>query len=41
MQLLIVEDDAEVGEPLAGMGADYIEHACDLVGNDIATQERA
>jgi CheY-like chemotaxis protein len=36
MQLLIVHDDAEVGEQLAGMVADYTEHACDLVENDAA-----
>jgi hypothetical protein len=29
MQLLIVHDDAEVGEQLAGMVADYTEHAYD------------
>jgi CheY-like chemotaxis protein len=34
MQLLIVHDDAEVGEQLAGMVASYTEHACDLVEND-------
>ena len=36
MQLLIVHDDAEVGEQLAGMVADYTEHTCDLVENDAA-----
>jgi hypothetical protein len=36
MQLLIVHDDAEVGEQLAGMVADYTEHAADLVENDAA-----
>jgi DNA-binding response OmpR family regulator len=41
MQLLIVHDDAEVGEQLAGMLADYTEHACDLVENDAAAQEWA
>jgi DNA-binding response OmpR family regulator len=41
MQLLIVHDDAEVGEQLAGMVADYTEHACDLVGNDEAAQRWA
>src|SRR5256714_8829966 len=38
MQLLIVHDDAEVGEQLAGMVADYTEHACDLVASDAAAQ---
>ena len=41
MQLLIVHDDAEVGEQLAGMVADYTEHGCDLVGSDAAAQEWA
>ena len=41
MQLLIVHDDAEVGEQLAGMVADYTEHTCDLVENDAAAQEWA
>jgi CheY-like chemotaxis protein len=41
MQLLIVHDDAEVGEQLAGMVADYTEHACDLVGSDAAAQQWA
>jgi DNA-binding response OmpR family regulator len=41
MQLLIVHDDAEVGEQLAGMVADYTQHACDLVENDAAAQEWA
>ncbi|HKP04239.1 MAG TPA: DUF4388 domain-containing protein [Chthoniobacterales bacterium] len=36
MQLLIVHDDAEVGEQLAGMVADYTSHQCDLVANDAA-----
>jgi CheY-like chemotaxis protein len=36
MQLLIVHDDAEVGEQLAGMVADYTSHQCDLVENDAA-----
>jgi DNA-binding response OmpR family regulator len=36
MQLLIVHDDAEVGEQLAGMVADYTSHQCDLVQNDAA-----
>jgi DNA-binding response OmpR family regulator len=38
MQLLIVHDDAEVGEQLAGMVADYTEHAADLVESDAAAQ---
>ena len=41
MQLLIVHDDAEVGEQLAGMVADYTEHPCDLVAGDAAAQEWA
>ena len=41
MQLLIVHDDAEVGEQLAGMVADYTEHACDLVATDAAAQQWA
>jgi DNA-binding response OmpR family regulator len=41
MQLLIVHDDAEVGEQLAGMVADYTEHACDLVEDDAAAQRWA
>lgn len=41
MQLLIVHDDAEVGKQLAGMVADYTEHACDLVASDAAAQEWA
>lgn len=41
MQLLIVHDDAEVGEQLAGMVEDYTEHRCDLVGSDAAAQEWA
>jgi DNA-binding response OmpR family regulator len=41
MQLLIVHDDAEVGEQLAGMVADYTKHACDLVENDAAAQQWA
>jgi CheY-like chemotaxis protein len=41
MQLLIVHDDAEVGEQLAGMVADYTEHRCDLVGSDAAAQQWA
>jgi DNA-binding response OmpR family regulator len=41
MQLLIVHDDAEVGEQLAGMVADYTAHACDLVANDAAAQRWA
>jgi DNA-binding response OmpR family regulator len=41
MQLLIVHDDAEVGEQLAGMVADYTGHTCDLVENDAAAQQWA
>jgi len=41
MQLLIVHDDAEVGEQLAGMVADYTEHACELVESDAAAQQWA
>jgi DNA-binding response OmpR family regulator len=41
MQLLIVHDDAEVGEQLAGMVADYTAHACDLVPGDTAAHEWA
>jgi DNA-binding response OmpR family regulator len=41
MQLLIVHDDAEVGEQLAGMVADYTEHECDLVPTDAAAQQWA
>lgn len=41
MQLLIVHDDAEVGEQLAGMVADYTTHACDLVASDAAAHEWA
>ena len=41
MQLLIVHDDAEVGEQLAGMVADYTEHTCELVENDTAAQQWA
>jgi DNA-binding response OmpR family regulator len=36
MQLLIVHDDAEVGEQLVGMVHDYSEHQCDLVESDAA-----
>lgn len=38
MQLLIVHDDAEVGEQLAGMVADYTAHACEWVSSDAAAQ---
>jgi DNA-binding response OmpR family regulator len=38
MQLLIVHDDAEVGEQLAGMVADYTGHSCDLVESDATAQ---
>jgi DNA-binding NarL/FixJ family response regulator len=41
MQLLIVHDDAEVGEQLAGMVADYTEHECDLVARDAAASQWA
>lgn len=41
MQLLIVHDDAEVGEQLAGMVADYTEHTCDLVASDEAARHWA
>ena len=36
MQLLIVHDDAEVGEQLMGMVQDYTEHDCALVDSDEA-----
>src|SRR2546430_5052822 len=39
MQLLIVHDDAEVGEQLAGMVTDYTEHDADLVASDAAAQQ--
>ena len=41
MQLLIVHDDAEVGEQLAGMVADYTAHGCDLAENGAAAQRWA
>jgi hypothetical protein len=41
MQLLIVHDDAEVGEQLAGMVADYTDHDCGLVPSDAAAQQWA
>ena len=41
MQLLTVHDDAEVGEQLAGMVADYTEHDCDLVASDAAALQWA
>jgi CheY-like chemotaxis protein len=41
MQLLIVHDDAEVGEQLAGMVADYTGHTGDLVESDAAAQQWA
>jgi DNA-binding response OmpR family regulator len=41
MQLLIVHDDAEVGEQLAAMVADYTPHLCDLVASDAAALEWA
>jgi CheY-like chemotaxis protein len=34
MQLLIVHDDAEIGEQLMGMLKDYTAHQCDLVESD-------
>jgi CheY-like chemotaxis protein len=36
MQLLIVHDDAEVGEQLMSMLRDYTAHQCDLVESDAA-----
>jgi len=36
MQLLIVHDDAEVGEQLTSMVKDYTAHPCDLVESDAA-----
>lgn len=36
MQLLIVHDDAEVGEQLVGMVHDYTTHQCDRVESDAA-----
>jgi DNA-binding NtrC family response regulator len=36
MQLLIVHDDAEVGEQLVNMLTDYTAHQCDLVESDAA-----
>lgn len=39
MQLLIVHDDAEVREQLAGTVAEYTQHAGDLVANDAVTQD--
>lgn len=41
MQLLIVHDDAEVGEQLAGMVADYTEHDCALAPTDAAAEKWA
>ncbi|MEY2501052.1 MAG: hypothetical protein QOI07_1386 [Verrucomicrobiota bacterium] len=41
MQLLIVHDDAEVGEQLAGMVTDYTGYANELVASDAAAQEWA
>ncbi len=41
MQLLIVHDDAEVGEQLAGMVADYTQHDCALAPNDAAARQWA
>jgi DNA-binding response OmpR family regulator len=39
MQLLIVHDDAEVGEQLVGMVADYTGHVSDLVASDVAARK--
>ena len=36
MQILIVHDDAEVGEQLTSMVRDYTAHPCDLVESDAA-----
>ena len=36
MQILIVHDDAEVGEQLASMVRDYTAHPCELVESDAA-----
>jgi hypothetical protein len=36
MQLLIVRDDAEIGEQLMSMLKDYTAHQCDLVEGDAA-----
>jgi DNA-binding response OmpR family regulator len=41
MQLLIVHDDAEVGEQLAAMVADYSPHDADLVETDATAQQWA
>ena len=41
MQLLIVHDDAEVGQQLAAMVADYTEHACEVVESDRVAQQWA
>ncbi len=41
MQLLIVHEDAEVGQQLAGMVADYTSHRCDLAGSDAAALQWA
>ena len=41
MQLLIVHEDAEVGEQLRGMVADYTAHQCELVENDAAAEQWA
>ena len=41
MQLLIVHDDAEVGEQLGGMVVDYTGHACELVESGAGAQEWA
>jgi Domain of unknown function (DUF4388) len=41
MQLLIVHDDAEVGEQLMGMVKEYTAHQCDLVESDAAAHRWA
>ena len=41
MQLLIVHDDAEVGEQLMSMVKEYTAHQCDLVENDAAAHRWA
>jgi DNA-binding response OmpR family regulator len=41
MRLLIVHDDAEVGEQLAGMVADYTGHDAHLVESDATAQQWA
>ena len=41
MQLLIVHDDAEVGEELKKMVKDYSSHQCDLVHSNAAAHHWA